>query len=74
MSKKEKKGESSRLKKKDVLKSLIQLFEEHPGKDYDVKELFSLFHAKNHPAKMIVIDSLNELMLEDHIATDGQGK
>ena len=74
MSKKEKKGESSRLKKKDVLKSLIQLFEEHPGKDYDVKELFSLFHAKNHPAKMIVIDSLNELMLEDHIATDGRGK
>ncbi len=62
-----------RLKKKEVTKSLIRLFEEHPGRTFSVKELFSLFAAANHPAKMIIMDSLNELLLDDYIATDGEG-
>lgn len=74
MAKKDKKGGSgSRLKKKAVAQQLVDLFNEFPEKEYDVKDLFAHFKASNHPTKMIVMDALNDLVLDDYVTSDGQG-
>lgn len=73
MSRKEKNKGSGRLKKKAVSQMLVDLFNEQPAKEFNVKELFTKFKANNHPAKMIVMDVLTELTLDDHISTDGKG-
>ena len=74
MAKKDKNGKGSgRLKKKQVAQWLVDLFNEHPEKEYDVKDLFVQLKANNHPAKMIVLDALSDLVLDDYISTDGNG-
>ena len=73
MAKKEKGKSGGRLKKKAVLQMLVDLFNSQPEKDFDVKELFAELRASNHPAKMVVLDALSELVLDDYIATDGRG-
>ena len=62
-----------RLRKKAVTEMLTELFKEQPGKDFDLKEIFSLLGAKNHPSKLVVMDALSDLVLDDYIATDGAG-
>ena len=74
MAKKEKNAKGSgRLKKKQVAQWLVDLFNEHPEKEYDVKDLFTQLKANNHPAKMIIMDALSDLVLDDYISTDGNG-
>ena len=76
MARKEKnsgKGGGGRLKKKAVVQKLVDLFEAHPEKEYDVKDLFTLLKATNHPAKMIIMDALSELVLDDYVSTDENG-
>ena len=73
MAKKEKNSAGGRLKKKAVAQTLIDLFSQNPEKEFDVKELFRLLGAANHPAKMVVMDALSELVLDDYVSTDGSG-
>ena len=74
MAKKDKKkGGAVRLKKKNVAQMLVDLFNANPEKEYDVKELFAALNATNHPAKMIVMDALSDLVLDDYLSTDGNG-
>lgn len=73
MAKKEKNNKGGRLKKKAVTQMLINLFEDNPEREFDVKELFGMVKANNHPAKMIVMDALSELVLDDYVSTDGNG-
>ena len=74
MAKKDKKEKGSgRLKKKNVAQWLVDLFNANPEKEYDVKELFTQLKANNHPAKMIIMDALSDLVLDDYISTDGNG-
>ena len=73
MAKKEKNNKGGRLKKKAVTQMLVNLFENNPEREFDVKELFGMVKASNHPAKMIVVDALSELVLDDYISTDGNG-
>lgn len=74
MAKKDKKEKGSgRLKKKNVAQWLVDLFNDNPEKEYDVKELFTQLKANNHPAKMIIMDALSDLVLDDYISTDGNG-
>lgn len=63
----------SRLRKKAVIQILTDMFGNEPEKDFGIKEIFSRLRAVNHPAKMIVLDALSELVLDDCIATDGNG-
>lgn len=70
---KKEKGASGRLKKKDITRMLLDLFAPGNDKGYSIKQLFALTHAVNHPAKMIVLDALSELVADDYLATDGQG-
>lgn len=62
---------AGRLKKKDIRQALLDLFEQHPDKKYGIKDIFSAIGAANHPAKMLTMDVLSELVLDDYLATEG---
>lgn len=70
---KEKKQRPARLTKKEITQRLLDLFEASPGKRFQVKDLFAEVRAANHPTKMLVLDVLKELVLDDYLATDGHG-
>ncbi len=73
MGKKEKKS-LGRLTKKDIYGLLLDLFAAHPGREFNVKEIFAALKAKNHPTKMLTMDVLSDLVLDDFLATDGSGR
>lgn len=73
MAKKDKNKAGSRLKKKAVARILTDVFNEAPEREFDVKDLFTMLRATNHPSKMIVVDALSDLVLDDYISTDGNG-
>lgn len=62
-----------RLTKKEIRNRLMDLFAQDPQANYNVKKIFALIEAKTHPAKMLVMDALHELVSDDYLATDGQG-
>lgn len=66
-------NKGTRLKKKAVSQMLVDLFNAHPEQEYDVKDIFAMLKASNHPAKMIVMDVLSDLVFDDYISTDGNG-
>ena len=70
---KSKKMKTPRLTKKDIRGLLLDLFEESQGRKINVKDIFHYLRATNHPAKMLILDVLKELVLDDYLATDGQG-
>ncbi len=63
-----------RLTKKDINGLLLELFELHPDRTFNIKEIFDALKAKNHPTKMLVMDVLTDLVLDDFLATDGNGR
>lgn len=67
------KTKSARLTKKAAAQLLIDCFAGQPEKEFSVKELFATLHATNHPAKMLIMDVLSDLVLDDIITTDKQG-
>ena len=72
MGRKDKKG-SKRLSKKDIRERVLALVEAEPEKEFDVKTFFAATGATTHPSKMLVVDTLGELVLDDYLATDGNG-
>ncbi|MBO4905452.1 MAG: ribonuclease R [Bacteroidaceae bacterium] len=58
---------SSRIHKKDLAPQLIHLFERHPEELLDLKTIFRELKLKTHPAKMMCIDVLDELALDDYV-------
>lgn len=73
MVRKAKSKAAPRLKKKAITEILMNTFNDSPEKAFNVKELFGIVHATNHPAKMLVVDALSDLVLDDYISTDGNG-
>ena len=63
----------SRLTKKDATGLLLDLFSENPTKTFSSKDIFARLRAANHPAKMLILDVLNSLVLDDYITSDNQG-
>ena len=74
MSRKKTNDSPGRLRKKDIRQAVLDLFEQHPDKKYGVKEIFAAIGAKNHPAKMLAMDVLSELVLDDYLATEGNAE
>jgi ribonuclease R len=70
---KERKKAGGRMTKKEVTRRLIDLFAAQPATPLSVKDLFAQLHAANHPAKMLVMDVLSDLVLDDYLTTDGKG-
>ena len=73
MTKKEKRNSGGRLKKGQVLQMLSDLFAAEPDREWHVKDLFAAVRATNHPTKMLVMDALQELVMDDYVATDREG-
>ena len=69
----QKKTESGRMKKQAIVDLLLDTFNAHPDESFNVKKIFQLVDAKNHPTKMLVMDALEDLVLDDYVNTDGHG-
>lgn len=55
------------LRKRDLILSLIELFQRHAGETFDLKRLFRELKLTTHPLKMLCVDCLEDLMLDDYI-------
>ena len=66
MGKTGKKG-GKRLKKKDVARMLWELFQGHPDEVFDIKRIFKELKLETHPAKLLCMDLLDDMVKDDHI-------
>ena len=73
MAKNKKKEKAPRLKKKDIHEGLLTLFEMNPNKELDIKYIFRNLRTQTHPAKMLVMDVIDDLVLDDYIARTAEG-
>ena len=62
-----KKSGGSHLKKKNLEQMVITLFEEHPNQVFELKTLYRELHLNTHPAKMLLMDVLEMLLMDDYI-------
>ena len=66
MGKTGKKG-GKRLKKKELAKMLMELFQYNPAEVYDIKRIFRDLKLDTHPAKLLCMDLLEDLAMDDYI-------
>ena len=66
MGKTGKKG-GKRLKKKELAKMLMELFQNTPAEVYDIKRIFRDLKLDTHPAKLLCMDLLEDLAMDDYI-------
>ena len=62
-----KKSGGTRLKKKNLEQMVIALFEEQPDQVFELKTLYRELHLNTHPAKMLLMDVLEVLLMDDYI-------
>ncbi len=62
-----KKSGGTRLKKKNLEQMVIALFEEQPDQVFELKTLYRELHLNTHPAKMLLMDVLEMLLMDDYI-------
>lgn len=73
MSKSKKKEKPVRLKKSDIHEGLLTLFEMNADKELSIKTIFRYLKALTHPAKMLVMDVIDDLVLDDYLARKAEG-
>ena len=66
MGKTGKKG-GKRLKKKELAKMLMELFQNNPAEVYDIKRIFRDLKLDTYPAKLLCMDLLEDLAMDDYI-------
>ena len=66
MGKTGKKG-GKHLKKKELAKMLMELFQNNPAEVYDIKRIFRDLKLDTHPAKLLCMDLLEDLAMDDYI-------
>ena len=63
------KGKSTkRVTRKQMVAILEGLFEGHPAQKYEMKEIFRTLNLTTHPAKMLCVDVLEQLLEDDFLA------
>ncbi len=55
------------IRKSDLAEMLIELFENNPAQPLELKSIHRMLHLSTHPAKMLCLDILDELKLDDYI-------
>lgn len=55
------------MKKKDLEKMLLDLFHHHPEEVYDIRRIFRELNLDTHPARMLCMDLLEDLAMDDYI-------
>ena len=62
-----KKKGGKRINKKQIVEMLQALFQEHPNETYSFKQIFRALKIDTHPAKMLTIDTLDEMTWDDYL-------
>lgn len=62
-----KKKGGKRLTKKQVVEMLQTFFQEHPNEVYSFKKIFRALKLDTHPAKMLAIDTMDEMTWDDYL-------
>ncbi|MBR4936067.1 MAG: ribonuclease R, partial [Bacteroidaceae bacterium] len=70
---KKKQEKVKRLTKKEVVGRILDFFDASGGEEIGVKQIFDAVGARTHPAKMLTMDVLTDLVADDHLATNGYG-
>ena len=55
------------MKKKELAKMLMELFQNNPAEVYDIKRIFRDLKLDTHPAKLLCMDLLEDLAMDDYI-------
>lgn len=67
MSKKKEKKAGKRMKKKDLVKMILDFFTQREGEVLPLKHIFEQLHLTTHPLKMLCMDILQDLKDDDYI-------
>lgn len=73
MGKSGKKG-GKRLKKRQISELLMDLFRKNPSEVFDIKRIFYELKLDTHPAKMLCMDLLEDMTLDDYIIEKPKAK
>lgn len=68
MAKKKEKKAGKRMKKKELVKALLDYFHANPQEVLPLKRIFEQLHLSTHPLKMLCKDILAELLDDDYIS------
>lgn len=58
----------SRKTKRQLMGLLFDLFESNPEADYSLSDLSKILKLKTHPAKMLCVDLLDDMIADDYIS------
>ena len=64
----------SKINKKELKNLALTFLAGHPGENFTMKKFFKELGLSSHPAKMLCVDVLNELLEEDLIAKSYEGE
>lgn len=67
MAKKKEKKAGKRMKKKELVKVLLEFFHTKQDEVLSLKYIFEQLHLTTHPLKMLCMDILSELLMDDYI-------
>ena len=67
------KKSNHRINKKELLNRLLCLFEQSQGRTLNIKDIFRTIGVQTHPAKMLTIEVLEDLVFDDYLTSDQQG-
>ncbi len=62
-----KKKGGKRVTKKQIVELLQTFFQEHPNETYSFKQIFRALKLDTHPAKMLAIDTMDEMTWDDYL-------
>ena len=64
---KTKAGKSRHISKKELTRQLSELFEQHSSEPLELRRIFRDLSLATHPAKMLCMDVLDDLLADDYI-------
>ena len=62
-----KKKGGKRVTKRQMVELLQRFFQEHPNEIYSFKQIFRALKLDTHPAKMLAIDTMDEMTWDDYL-------
>ena len=63
-----KKKGGKRFSKREIADALQGLFQAHPGEALTFKQIFKALRLDTHPAKMLAIDTMEEMAWDDYLS------
>lgn len=73
MGKKNKGLMKSSINKRELTQQVIEFFENHKGRVFSLKSLFSEMGLTKHPLRMLCVDILNDLLEQGYITQNREG-